>query len=151
MSGSVKNPNAPESAAFSFQDYKFTEASINMGALGEEDNLIIDFSPSGEYNPKTGIFKLCLVFLALVEESKEEIIKVNCAAYFQFRNSLDFELLPPYFYANSTAIIYPYIRAFVSTLSVQANYISLVLPTLNVSALAEELKANTVINELLEA
>ncbi len=149
MHGGLKKINAPIEAAFKFVDYKFTEASINLGNLNENDNLTIVFSPSGVYNPKNGIYKLHLGLVALAEESKEIIIEVNCVADFSFITPLELADLPPYFYANTTAIIYPYIRAFVSTLSVQANYNSIVLPTLNISALADELKANTEIDESL--
>ena len=149
MSGSIKNTNAPVDASFKFVDYKFTEASINLGALNENDNLVVDFRPTGEYNPATGVYKLSLGFVGLTENSETEIINVRCEALFVFRESLEFEQLPTYFYANSTAILYPYIRAFVSTLSVQANYPSIVLPTLNISALADGLKTKTVINNRL--
>lgn len=146
MAGSVKNSTATIEAAFSFEDYKFTEVSLNLGALGEDDNLIVEFRPSGEYNPTLGLYKMTLDFIASNERSDDRIITIRCVAFFKFREPLELKELPLYFYANSTAILYPYIRAFVSTLSLQANFNSIMLPTLNVSALADEMKDNTVIN-----
>lgn len=150
MSGIIKNSNSPVEATFSFKNYKFTKASIELGALNVNDNLIIDFHPSGEYNPQDGLFKTVLGFVALIEETKVHVINIKCEAYFQFEIPLEFENIPLYFYANSTAILYPYIRAFVSTLSLQANYSPIVLPTLNISALADDLQAKTVVNESLK-
>lgn len=51
--------------------------------------------------------------------------------------------IPDFFYANSIAIIFPYIRAFVSTLTLQANIPPIVLPTLNLSQLRTILRDNT--------
>lgn len=51
--------------------------------------------------------------------------------------------IPDYFYANSLAIIFPYIRAFVSTITLQSNMHPIVLPTVNLMGLSEKLKRNT--------
>ena len=134
-----------ELAKFSLVDYKFTEVLINLGVLGDEENLSVDFKPSGEYDPDSGIYKMNMKFSAIVENTERQIINVNCDAIFKFSNALTFENVPEYFFTNSTAIIYPYLRAFISTLSLQANYNAIVLPTLNLTALAGELKTNTVI------
>lgn len=137
-------------AKFSFNDYKFTNVSINFGVLTEIDNLTIEFKPSGEYNPQSGLFQLTMRFMAYVETPNELMIDLFCVADFQFNESLEFEYIPLYFYSNSTAILYPYVRSFVSTLSLQANYNPIVLPTLNISSLAEELKERTVVNHTLD-
>ena len=64
-----------------------------------------------------------------------------------FNGSTSIEDIPEYFYPNSIAIIFPYIRAFVSTLSLQANVKPIVLPTINLIGLTNELKENTSIIE----
>ena len=135
---------ATKKAAFSFEDYKFTRFSIKFGELNDNESLGIDFVPSGEYDPKTGLFKLTLNFVAIAETSKRPVISVECVALFRFGEILPIENLPEYFFTNSTAILYPYIRAFVSTLTLQANYNAFVLPTLNVALLGERLKSDTV-------
>ena len=91
MSGIIKNSNSPVEATFSFKNYKFTKASIELGALNVNDNLIIDFHPSGEYNPQDGLFKTVLGFVALIEETKVHVINIKCEAYFQFEIPLEFD------------------------------------------------------------
>ena len=151
MPGIIKNTNTEiVDAKFSFNEYKFTNASINFGVLSETDSLTIEFKPSGEYNPNSGLFQLTMRFLAYVKTPNKLMIDLNCVADFQFSDSLEFEYIPTYFYSNSTAILYPYIRAFVSTLSLQANCNPIVLPTLNISSIAEELKERTVVNNTLD-
>lgn len=150
MSGSLIPNSKPTDAAFSFEDYKFSEAYINLATLNEDDNLRIDFLPEGEYDPKTGEYRMILDFFASVERSTAEIvkiIKVKCVAMFKFRQPLPFDQLPAYFFSNSIAILYPYIRAFISTLTAQANYNTLVLPTFNISALGGELKEKTIVRK----
>lgn len=137
------NP-APQRAAFSFEDYKFNRFSIEFEELKDNESLGIDFIPSGEYDAETGLFRMTLNFIAVAETSHHPIIKVECVALFKFGQPLPIEELPDYFFTNSTAILYPYIRAFVSTLTLQANYNAFVLPTLNVALLGERLKADTV-------
>ena len=55
--------------------------------------------------------------------------------------------IPEYFYPNSLAIVFPYVRAFVSTITLQANMQPVVLPTINLMGLTEELKEKTTVIE----
>lgn len=142
MSGSMKS-NKVVDAAFSFLEYHFIKSSIDFSTLGKGEELVIDFLPSGDFEESTAKFKIDLIFKAISEKSQSTIIDVHCQAMFGFRNNLLFEEIPLYFYANSLAIIYPYIRAFVSTLTLQANYPPFVLPTYNVSDLAKYFKNNS--------
>lgn len=41
------------------------------------------------------------------------------------------------------AILFPYIRAFVSTVTLQANVMPILLPTVNLSSLESRLRENT--------
>ena len=48
-----------------------------------------------------------------------------------------------YFYTNAPAILFPYIRAYISTLTNLSGYKPINLPTLNLTSLREELEKNT--------
>lgn len=139
----MKNDNKPTDASFSFEEYRFTRASVNFAVIPETANLMIDFQPAGVYDPVKGLFRMELEFRATDKDSGNTVISVGCEAIFKFRKPLAFDELPSYFFANSTAIIYPYIRAFVSTLTLQANYTPFVLPTYNVMDLGIKLKENS--------
>ena len=73
-----------------------------------------------------------------------EIISVGSVARFSFSSLMKFEDIPDYFYSNSVAILFPYMRAFVSTVSLQSNIPPLILPTLNLTKLGETLKKNSI-------
>ena len=102
-------------------------------------------NPRGQFDPQTKIFSLVLEFKASYDKEKQsvEVIKVVLEADFVFNDIADINDIPDYFYPNSLAIIYPYIRSFISTLTLQANVHPIVLPTMNLSSLKDEFKAHT--------
>lgn len=83
------------------------------------------------------------VFQAFRKIDGQPFINILCKACFVFKEPVAFEEIPNYFYLNSIAILFPYIRAFVSIITLQANINALVLPTMNLASLQETLKENT--------
>ena len=77
------------------------------------------------------------------EEKSHVVAEVSCEAIFTFNAQVTIDEIPDYFYPNSIAILFPYIRAFVSTMSLQANVQPIMLPTINLTGLTEELKKQT--------
>ena len=139
--------NKTKTAAFSLEDYSFIEVYLNISKTTTEKSSTIDldFIPSGEFSRKENKYILYIEFLAFDEkyDKKEAFIKTKLVANFKFKEVNNIEDIPTYFYRNSIAIVFPYIRAFVSNLSLQANAGSLILPTLNLGMLEDTLKKNT--------
>ena len=131
-----------ERAAFRLDSYHFTKASLDFNIQNDAE-LNISFSPKGVFYAKNAHYDL--VFDVTVEcvETGTEVVKVSCEAFFSFGNKVSIEDIPDYFYPNSLAIIFPYVRAFVSTISLQANVQPVVLPTVNLMGLTEKLKKQT--------
>ena len=135
-----------EKASFSLKDYKFIKVELDFSNLNSSSiELIIE--PEGVFHNSSGVYDLAFTFRANAEMKNEtkvnQIIFVKCIASFEFNKILKFEDIPEYFYTNSIAILFPYIRAFVSTLTLQANIPPIILPTMNLISLQEKLKANT--------
>lgn len=86
-----------------------------------------------------------LSFRAINDNPKEEVVvQLESIALFQMEDNVKtIDEIPDYFYANSIAIVYPYLRAFVSTLTLQSNAKPMVLPTMNLSSLEGDLRKNT--------
>lgn len=108
----------------------------------------IKLNPTGMYNTSNGDFQLVLVFTAFsIPENKDEesrlIISAALKAFYTLNQKPSFEEIPEYFYQNSIAIIFPYLRAFVSNMTLQAGSTLLILPLLNLMSLATILKENT--------
>ena len=91
------------------------------------------------------IKNLTFVFVAWENNKTQEdfAVKVKCNAEFQFNGAIGLDEIPAFFYPNSIAIVFPYVRAFVSTLTLQANVQPMLLPTINLSSLQETLRKNT--------
>ena len=62
---------------------------------------------------------------------------------FGFTEPIELSEIPDFFYPNCMAIVFPYVRSFLSTLSLQANVPPIILPIINFSDLQGVLKRNT--------
>jgi len=126
-----------EVAAFRFANFKITKSDFDF-ALDRGANLNINFKLSGEHYVKTNVFKL--VIETLVSNQKEEIIiRVLSESMFNFSGIEDKDLMN-YFVGNAPAIVFPYVRAYIGTLSTLSGYPPLLLPTLNLSKLSKKLE-----------
>ncbi len=130
-------------AAFSLEKYHFSKVNIDLDNRSTND-LRISFDPSGKFFEGTSAFELKFVFNAYSNEQTEAFVVIECLASFKFENVNRFEDVPSYFYRNSIAIIFPYIRAFISTVTLQANIPPVILPTMNLAQLEIPLKENTI-------
>jgi preprotein translocase subunit SecB len=134
-----------ETASFSFKNHKVRKFSFNE-PTESNTNIMIDFNPSGEYNLKEGVFKIILEFTAKYGSYEKKVLcEIIADGYFNFEENTPLEKIPDFFYSNGIAILFPYLRAFITTLTAVANVKPLVLPTLNLNSLAKPLKENTVV------
>lgn len=138
--------NEPKEAAFSLSNYKILEFYYKENDF-QLDGVSIGFDPTGKYLIKEKKFIVNFGFFAFMEQQENPILKVVMEATFKFKNELKFEELPDYFYRNSIAIVFPYLRAFVTTLTVLGNSHPLILPVLNLTDLEPEFKRNTIVVE----
>jgi preprotein translocase subunit SecB len=139
-----------EKAVFQLGGFLFEEISLKLGHIKREDILKLNFIPSGVLHTKEGIFDLTFEFSAAIEKksNSKPVVYVKSSSRFIFNGSITKDKLPDYFYANSIAIVFPYVRAFVSTLTLQAGMIPpIILPTLNLSSLQQELESNVKVED----
>ena len=132
--------------AFRLVNYKFTKATLNFD-IPKDAEFVIDFKPSGKLKEIKGTYDLSFDTIVKCEETDTIIVEVSCIAQFSFMDRIKFEEIPDFFHPNSLAILFPYIRAFVSTLSLQANSSPMILPTVNLMGLTEKLRDNTSVVE----
>lgn len=132
-----------QKAAFSIQDYRFAKFTLNLANHSEND-LEIKFEPSGVYEKEESRF--LLEFRAVIfRQGQEEnsFVDVTCQGVFSFENVPTFEDIPDYFYRNCIALLFPYLRAYISMVTTQANVPGIILPTYNLSGLEELLRKST--------
>ena len=106
--------------------------------IGEVD---VNINPNGLIDNANDIFKLGLT---ITITDKSENFKVEVAAVGQFkmndRNNKDIET---FLYLNAPAILFPYVRAYISALTTLSGYSTVTLPTFNLAGLKDTLKNNT--------
>ncbi len=129
---------------FQFLGYKVLKSSIDLNEFtSEESGLEIGFKTSGTVNKKNLTFDLNLsVFITNSEKTIK--IEINTIGNFKFEPVEDINDVSNFFYTNASAILFPYIRAYIGTLTNLSGLKAINLPTLNLSNLAEDLKQNTV-------
>lgn len=101
----------------------------------------IEFRPRGIIHNRKKIFYLILGVSVKDKENRLKI-EVNVEGQFKFENRED-ERIEDFLYLNAPAILFPYIRAYINTLSSLSGNRPIVLPTLNLSGMRENLKKNT--------
>jgi preprotein translocase subunit SecB len=133
----------PKKAAFSFQSYKVSSIILNEPPA-QEEIISVQFNPSGKYFLQEGRYILQLDFIASTEEKENKFLSISLESVFIFdEKNIEAKQLPIYFYRNCIAIVFPYMRAIVSTITSVTNSRPLLLPLLNLSSLEEPLKKNT--------
>lgn len=131
-------------ASFSIEKYYFDQVHIDMNNR-TSDELFVDFQPSGIFDEKNKQYTLVFKFIAQSSDKKDSdpFVVVNCVGVFNFKDVSTLKDIPEFFYRNSIAILFPFMRAYVSMVTNQANVQSIMLPTLNLSSLETPLKENT--------
>jgi len=130
---------------FQFLGYKILKSSIELEEnISESSGLEIGFKTSGAVNKKDLTFNLNLT--VIIKNSENSLnIEINSIGNFKFEPVDDIGDISGFFYTNASAILFPYIRAYIGTLTNLSGLKAINLPTLNLTNLAEDLKQNTVI------
>ncbi len=131
-----------QKAAFSIINYQFDRVQIDLNNHKSKD-LALAFETKGLYDNENSTFELQFVVNVSNKVAENPFVEISCKGIFKFENVSSFEEIPDFFYRNSIAILFPYVRAYLSLVTTQANVPGIILPTLNLSNLETELKNNT--------
>jgi len=127
---------------FQFKGYRINKSFIELEENSNFDNIKIGFKVSGLVHQNDKLYFLNLL-VSITNEQKDLKIEVEAIGKFKFESVEKIEDISSFFYVNSSAILFPYIRAYISTLTNLSGNRSITLPTMNLTNLAEELKLNT--------
>jgi len=133
-------------ATFFLDDITYDSVVIESSNLLKEESIDVDFETSGEFFTEKSTFSLKMTFRAFGEETglENSFVSVTLNAIFDFHNVSNYKEIPEHFYDNSIAMVYPYIRAFLTSIVFQANLKrKFILPTMNLVGVGDQLKANT--------
>ncbi|MBA7553274.1 Protein-export protein SecB [subsurface metagenome] len=137
---------APTIAKFQFINFKIIKSYFEMGINQEEYTFSLDFSPKGIINKDKTSFELELNVI-INEENNNFKAEITAVGTYTFDSEIDVDTLDKYFYVNAPALMFPYIRAYISALTTLSGLKSINMPTLNLTQIGPELKKNTVVKE----
>src|SRR5690554_2475366 len=130
-----------EDSKFQFKGFAIKKSLFERKDGDPSTKFDLDFSPKGFVNRKKSHFQLQLG-VKITDENKIFIINIQAVADFFFNSEIESKQLNSFFYVNAPAILFPYIRAYISALTTLSGLKPLTLPTLNLTNLGKELEEN---------
>ena len=125
---------------------EFIIAELNIVRSPEYDlngKLDLSIVPSGIYVEAEGTYQLTLE-LKVSDDKKGFSIEAKAIGFFKIKKGEDEEVLNNYFYTNAPAIIFPYVRSYISAITALSNLETVNLPIMNLTNLKSTLKENTI-------
>ncbi len=132
-----------QKAAFSIINYQFDKVQIDLNNHHSSTDLALAFETKGIFDSNSSVFELRFVVKVSSKETENPFAEISCKGNFKLEDVSSLEDIPEFFYRNSIAILFPYVRAYLSLVTTQANVPGIILPTLNLSNLESELRNNT--------
>lgn len=132
-----------EDSKFQFVGFSILRSIIERKEGESSKKINLGFVPNGFINKNDSSFRLQLG-VKIEDENKSVNIEIEAIANYKFENQVGIDNLSKFFYINAPALLFPYIRAYISTLTNLSGFEPINLPTLNMSRLGDDLRKNTV-------
>ena len=121
-----------------FKKYIIENIEFDYNLEFNDDESKLDFSIDKEFIPleeKVFVLKLIMeVFPAKERKVYPFNLKVTMSGFFEYEGNVDVKQYLP----NAAAIMYPYMRSIVTSITSNANVAPLILPTINTQKLFED-------------
>lgn len=131
-----------EDSKFQFKGFNIIRSLIERNENKASQKINLGFAPKGFINKNDSNFQLQLG-VRIEDENKSFKIEIDAIANYVFENKESLNNLSKFFYVNAPALLFPYIRAYISTLTNLSGFEPINLPTLNMTRLGEDLRKNT--------
>lgn len=132
-------------APFRFTNFLVAESSIKILPETEAKSINIDIKPNGIIDNNKKQFELQLSINLTSEDGFN--LSVLIIGFFDFKNVIETENLHNYFYTNAPAILFPYLRSYVSALTALAGGNTIIIPPINISPIGKDLEKNIKIKD----
>ncbi|NCB47650.1 hypothetical protein EOM81_11615 [bacterium] len=128
-------PNAVENKQFQFLGYRISSFSFQVREgfdssfkeISQEINIQKKISPD---SPRTVDLKL---FVGITAKDSSLELKIELVGKFQAHPEMSEDLFEKISNQNAPAILYPFARAFIASMTAQANIPPIILPIVNLS------------------
>lgn len=129
-----------DNSFFQFESFIIQKSLFELNQANEVGELSVGFKSEGKLDFEKGKFNLDLGIF--ISDSTETLkIEIDSIGYFNFEN-LDRDSLSNFLFVNAPAILFPYLRAYISSLTTLSGIRPIILPTLNLTSLREDLESN---------
>jgi preprotein translocase subunit SecB len=135
--------NSVTQAPFKFKNFIIPESQIKIAPGANSDSIDVKINPEGVIHENKKIFEVTLNIFLTSDEKFEVAVKM--VGLFEFKDVIVKEELNNYFYVNAPAIIFPYLRSYISALTALSGCNTIILPPMNMTLLGEDLKKNTIV------
>jgi preprotein translocase subunit SecB len=132
-----------EQATFQFKGFEILESHIVRKEIEEPSlSFSLSFDPRGVVDKEKRTFK---IYLGVHINANEGyfVADFQVLGGFSYSENTVVENLNNLFFTNAPAILFPYVRAYISTITNLSGTLGITLPTLNLSSLGPTLKDNT--------
>lgn len=137
--------NNTEASKFRFNGYIVKHSDFNFnGSISSNESLNINITPSGVKEKE--LFTLTLD-IEIKNESNSISLHMITDSQFSFDKDLEPNQLGKFFTLNAPAIVFPYIRAYISMLSSLSGVSPILLPTLNLQNIGETLATKIIVKD----
>ena len=132
-----------ERATFQFKGFQIVESHI-VRKEGQEisEKINIGFNPRAQIKRSENTFRI-LLGVEVKDEAGAFKANIEAIGFYKFADTIDRDTLNNLFYVNAPAILFPYIRAYVSTLTNLSGLETITLPTINMSSIGGALEKQT--------
>lgn len=131
-------------APIQFLNFIVRESYISFNETGDY-KIKIDFDTKAIVNQAASKYNL-FIETVISEENGKLNIRVASESFFNYDDQINIEELKEgLFTKNAPAIVFPYIRAYIASLTALSGVPTLNLPTLNMTKLGEDLQSKIII------
>ncbi len=129
---------AEKIAKFRLKDYRITKSyfEVNPANISPSDNVGIEVKRENLLNESEHLFKLDMS-VKVADEKGNINISMKIEGVFEFDRDLTDEQRNSFFDVNAPAILLPFVRAYISSLTSLSGFNHIILPTINFAVRAE--------------
>lgn len=135
-----------KSSKFSLAYFLVEKSLIERKPKKHDLDPIIDISPSGILDKERNIFQLNLD-VNITDNKGTYQVSVSAVALFAFKEIATLENISDYFFTNAPAIMFPFVRSYISALTALSGMNAIYIPIINMSSLKSKLQENTRVKE----
>jgi len=133
----MENNNITPKSKFQLRNYLIEDAHIKITNPEIGDDMETSFNPSGSFDEEKKQFHL-VIEAEVNDKDKNFLVKLRIHGVFLYETT-DMQKLKTFIGLNAPAILFPYLRAYVSNITALSGMQPIIMPTLNLSTICKDM------------